>query len=89
MEVHALPHDLAHALRGIRSVGVITGAGISAESGIPTYRGVGGLYEDPEEGERTVEALSGPTIHRDPDRTWRAAENTVSMIRPTIIRRAS
>lgn len=72
MEVHALPHDLAHVLRGIRSVGVITGAGISAESGIPTYRGVGGLYEDPEEGERTVEALSGPTIHRDPDRTWRA-----------------
>jgi len=51
---------------------VITGAGISAESGIPTYRGVGGIYDDPEAGDRTVEALSGSTLHRDPDRTWRA-----------------
>lgn len=24
----------------------ITGAGISADSGLPTYRGVGGLYKD-------------------------------------------
>jgi NAD-dependent deacetylase len=56
----------------VRSVGVVTGAGISAESGIPTYRGAGGLYDDPEEGERTVEALSGSTLAADPDRTWRA-----------------
>lgn len=68
----ALPPDLLDALRHVRSVGAITGAGISAESGIPTYRGVGGLYDDPEEGDRTVEALSGPTLRRDPDRTWRA-----------------
>ncbi|HVG57636.1 MAG TPA: hypothetical protein VNA24_03725 [Hyalangium sp.] len=27
-----------------RSVLFITGAGISAESGLPTYRGIGGLY---------------------------------------------
>ncbi len=64
--------DLRDALRRVRSVGVITGAGISAESGIPTYRGVGGIYADPAEGDRTVEALSGPTLARDPDRTWRA-----------------
>jgi NAD-dependent deacetylase len=68
----ALPPDLDEALRAVRSVGVITGAGISAESGIPTYRGVGGIYDDPEEGDRTVEALSGPTLRADPDRTWRA-----------------
>jgi len=66
-----LPSDLVDTLRGIRSMGVITGAGVSAESGIQTYRGKGGLYDDEEEGQRTVEALSGPTLRTDPDRTWR------------------
>jgi NAD-dependent deacetylase len=32
--------------RQSRSLLVITGAGLSADSGLPTYRGVGGLYED-------------------------------------------
>ena len=32
-------------LRRARRVLVITGAGISADSGLPTYRGIGGLYE--------------------------------------------
>ncbi|MBE7492790.1 MAG: NAD-dependent protein deacylase [Planctomycetes bacterium] len=68
----ALPEALLVALRDVRSVGVITGAGISAESGIPTYRGKGGIYDDPDEGDRTVEALSAPTLQSDPDRTWRA-----------------
>jgi NAD-dependent deacetylase len=67
-----LPARLVDCLRGVRSVGVITGAGISAESGIPTYRGKGGIYDDPEEGDRTIEALSAPTLISDPDRTWRA-----------------
>ena len=68
---HSLPEELVERLRGIRSVGAITGAGISAESGIQTYRGKGGLYDDPEEGERTVEAVTGSTLISDPDRTWR------------------
>ncbi len=67
-----LDQGLLDRLRSIRSVGAITGAGVSAESGIRTYRGAGGIYDDPEEGERTVEALSGSTLARDPDRTWRA-----------------
>lgn len=67
-----LPAALLTALRDVRSVGVITGAGISAESGIPTYRGKGGIYDDPEQGDRTIEALSAPTLQSDPDRTWRA-----------------
>ncbi len=58
-------------LRGLRDIGVITGAGISAESGIRTYRGEGGVYDDPAEGDRTIEALSGHTLRRDPARTWR------------------
>jgi NAD-dependent deacetylase len=55
----------------LRSVGAISGAGISRDSGIRTYRGEGGLYDDPVEGDRTIEALSAPTLATDPDRTWR------------------
>jgi NAD-dependent deacetylase len=68
----SLPDDLRQRLGKVRSVGAITGAGVSAESGIQTYRGKGGIYDDPEDGERTVEALSGHTLLSDPDRTWRA-----------------
>jgi NAD-dependent deacetylase len=67
-----LPPRLVERLRDVRSVGAITGAGVSRGSGLPTYRGKGGIYDDPDEGDRTVEALSGPTLAVDPDRTWRA-----------------
>jgi NAD-dependent deacetylase len=66
-----LPAGLRAALGAVRTVGVVAGAGVSVESGIPTYRGRGGIYDDPEEGDRVVEALSGPTLRRDPDRTWK------------------
>jgi NAD-dependent deacetylase len=70
-DLPCLPQPLLEGLASVRSVGAITGAGVSSESGIPTYRGKGGLYDDPDEGDRTVEALSGPTLLDDPDRTWR------------------
>lgn len=56
-----------------RSALFITGAGISAASGIPTYRGVGGLYGDrvTDEGMRIEEALSGPVFRRSPELTWK------------------
>jgi len=63
-----LPAPLVEALHRVRSVGVITGAGVSAESGVPTYRGTGGLYE---EDEGAIEALTGTTLRSDPDRTWK------------------
>ena len=59
-------------------MGAITGAGISSESGVRTYRGKGGIYDDPVEGERTVEALSGPTFRRDPARTWRVIRDLLA-----------
>lgn len=51
----------------------ITGAGISAESGLPTYRGMGGLYngELTEDGYRIEEILSGEIFTQNPQLTWK------------------
>lgn len=51
----------------------ITGAGISAESGLPTYRGIGGLYSDQltEEGVPIEVALAGETLKSQPEITWK------------------
>jgi len=56
-----------------RSLLLITGAGISADSGLPTYRGIGGLYNvnDTEEGLPIEELLSGRTMSRAPELTWK------------------
>lgn len=65
--------EVAHILRRARSVLVITGAGVSADSGVPTYRGVGGLYDDAEteDGMPIEEALSGAMFRRDPALCWK------------------
>ena len=64
---------VAECLARARRVLFITGAGISADSGLPTYRGVGGLYEGEltEEGLAIEEALSGEVFETRPDITWR------------------
>ncbi len=51
----------------------ITGAGLSADSGLPTYRGVGGIYNhgNTEEGLPIEVALSGPIFASDPGMTWK------------------
>lgn len=56
-----------------RHVLCVTGAGISAESGIPTYRGIGGLYDDVNttEGIPIEEALSGDMMRLKPAVTWK------------------
>jgi NAD-dependent deacetylase len=46
---------------------VLTGAGISAESGLATFRGSGGLWD----GERVEDVASPRGWHRDPERVWR------------------
>lgn len=64
---------VAAQLAQARSALFITGAGISADSGLPTYRGVGGLYNDEltAEGMRIEEALSAEVFAQRPDITWR------------------
>lgn len=51
----------------------ITGAGVSAESGIPTYRGIGGLYnvDTTEDGVPIEEALSASMLAENPALTWK------------------
>jgi NAD-dependent deacetylase len=60
-------------LRNCRGILFVTGAGMSADSGLPTYRGVGGLYNSgaTEEGLEIEEMLSGPMFERRPELTWK------------------
>ena len=65
--------EIAACLRGAERVLFVTGAGVSADSGLPTYRGVGGLYEDRLASEDLpIEAiLSGEMLQRRPALTWK------------------
>ncbi len=51
----------------------ITGAGVSADSGLPTYRGVGGLYQERHTDDAIpIEvALSGSMLVQRPQLTWK------------------
>lgn len=58
--------EVVARLRLARSVFVLTGSGISAESGLPTFRGVGGLWRT-----HRVEQLASPEgFARDPELVW-------------------
>src|SRR5579872_4163297 len=60
-------NNLIEALRRADSVFVLTGAGMSAESGLPTFRGVDGYW-----GKHRVEDLASPAaFDRDPRTVWR------------------
>lgn len=64
--------QVAAALRHAERILVITGAGLSADSGLPTYRGVGGLYNGHTDDGLPIEmALSGPMLRRDPALCWK------------------
>ena len=64
---------IAQRLLHCRSLLFITGAGMSADSGLPTYRGVGGLYNsgETEEGLEIEELLSGDIFRQRPEWTWK------------------
>ena len=60
-------------LRRSRSILFVTGAGLSADSGLPTYRGIGGLYQSDgtEDGLPIEVLLSGQVMSVRPDLTWK------------------
>lgn len=60
-------HQAADVLRGAQSLLVLTGAGISVESGLPAYRGPGGVYEaNPD----LPALLTEEGLGRDPEAVW-------------------
>ena len=58
--------SLTLAISPTDRVFILTGAGVSAESGIPTFRGVGGLWRN----YRIEEVASPNAWHRDPRLVW-------------------
>lgn len=57
----------ADLLRRAKKIAVLTGAGISAESGLATFRGQGGLWE----GHRVEDVATPNAFRRDPAFVWR------------------
>ncbi|HNX90363.1 MAG TPA: NAD-dependent protein deacylase [Candidatus Omnitrophota bacterium] len=64
---------VAEILTKSKRVLFITGAGVSADSGLPTYRGISGLYNDKntEDGIPVETALSVVTLRTRPEITWK------------------
>ena len=71
----------AEALAGARAVSVLTGAGISAESGVPTFRAEDGLWE-----QYRIEDVATPeAVERNPAGVWEFYERrraTMARVEP-------
>lgn len=59
--------EAAGRLRKAKRVTVLTGAGVSAASGVPTFRGSGGFWES----HRPEELATPEAFRRDPALVWR------------------
>ena len=69
-------------MSGLRSVVILTGAGISAESGLATFRGPGGLWE----GHRVEDVCTPEALAHDPDlvhRFYDARRAALATVAPT------
>ncbi len=73
LALDTLYEKVAECLHEAEKILFITGAGISADSGLPTYRGVGGLYEEKEteDGVPIETAVSGFMLQSRPELTWK------------------
>jgi NAD-dependent deacetylase len=77
-------NDLAYAadwLRRAERICVLTGAGVSAESGVPTFRASDGLWE----GHRIEDVASPEGFYRDPLLVWNfynARRENVTKVKP-------
>jgi NAD-dependent deacetylase len=61
-----LSDEIINALRKARSVVVLTGAGVSAESGVPTFRGQEGLWRN----YNPQELATPEAFNKDPTLVW-------------------
>jgi len=68
--------DLAALLSEARHAIVLTGAGVSTESGIPDFRSAGGLWEEYD----PMEVASMRTFMNDPQRFWRFHRPRIDML---------
>ncbi len=69
-DVYDLDAELARAAEVLKSatkVAVLTGAGVSAESGVPTFRASDGLWE----GHRVEDVATPMAFARNPELVWR------------------
>lgn len=75
--------EVAELLRSAERPLFVTGAGLSADSGLPTYRGVGGLYEHEltEEGMPIQMALSHDVFAERPEISWKYLWQILQAIR--------
>lgn len=64
--MHAATRELAQAIAAARRITVVTGAGVSAASGVPTFRGEGGLWRQ----YRPEELATAEAFRRDPALVW-------------------
>jgi NAD-dependent deacetylase len=71
--VHDKVEQVGKILKNARRILFITGAGVSAESGIPTFRGATAAFPDgtTEEGVSFEEALSHTMFVRKPSLSWK------------------
>jgi len=61
-----IPGQLRDRIRAARTITVLTGAGVSAASGVPTFRGAGGLWRS----FRAEDLATPAAFERDPALVW-------------------
>jgi len=66
MALLEIPGDLLDTIANSKNVAALTGAGVSAESGVPTFRGKEGLWRD----FRAEELATPEAFERDPKLVW-------------------
>ncbi len=65
-DLAAFIERVSERLSAFRSVCCLTGAGVSAESGVPTFRGQGGVWQ----GRRAEDLATPQAFQRDPEGVW-------------------
>jgi NAD-dependent deacetylase len=76
-----IPEEAVQRLRASKRLAVLTGAGVSAESGVPTFRGKEGLWKK----HRPQQLATPQAFERDPELVWdwyHWRRNTVLAVSP-------